>query len=213
MALAPLSAGFQSLLPLPTMKLDPLGSASPVGGFVYILGPCGSLQLPLLWGWEFLLLTPQTSRVFSIRGLRLYFPSLEPWVAWPALLPHHSSRFIYAQMWGPGYTSNHLVGSASCSLACPIPQSSTSLGPPAATLLRVLSAPATHLHPSYWSWWMFLLYLLGCQTSMRFDFLSVLVVLCFKIVVVLLLVVREGMVCLPTPPSWLEVSYKDLNLT
>ena len=39
-----------------------------------------------------------------------------------------------------GSDSHHLVGSASCSLACPIPQSATSLSPPAAALLRVLSA-------------------------------------------------------------------------
>ena len=32
----------------------------PVCGFVYILGPCGSLQWPLLWGWEFLPPQPPT---------------------------------------------------------------------------------------------------------------------------------------------------------
>ena len=35
------------------------------------------------------------------------------------------------------------AGSASYCTACPIPQSTTSLGPPAATLQRVLSTPAT----------------------------------------------------------------------
>ena len=39
---------------------------------------------------------------------------------------------------------------------------------------------------------------------MQFDFLSVLVVFCFKIVVVLLFIVRGSAVCLPTPPSWPE---------
>ena len=38
-----------------------------------------------------------------------------------------------------GSASHHLVGSASCSLACPLPQSATLLGLPAPTLLRVLS--------------------------------------------------------------------------
>ena len=33
--------------------------------------------------------------------------------------------------------------------AWPVPQSATSLGPPAAALLRVFSAPAAHLRPSY----------------------------------------------------------------
>ena len=78
-----------------------------------------------------------------------------------------------------GAASHHFVGSGSCSLACPIPQSATSLGPLAAALPRVLSTPAAHLRPSYQSGLMFLLYLLGCQTSVPFDFLSVLVVFCF----------------------------------
>ena len=40
MALAPLSGGFQSLPPLPTIKLDLSVDDSRVGGLVYILGPC-----------------------------------------------------------------------------------------------------------------------------------------------------------------------------
>ena len=38
------SDGFQSLPPLPTSKLGPSGADSQVGRFVYVLGPCGSLQ-------------------------------------------------------------------------------------------------------------------------------------------------------------------------
>ena len=44
MALYPLSAGFQSLPLLPTIKLGPSGADSQVGGLVHALGPCGSLQ-------------------------------------------------------------------------------------------------------------------------------------------------------------------------
>ena len=44
MPLALLSAGFQSLPPLPTSKLGPSGADSQVGGLMYVLGPCGSLQ-------------------------------------------------------------------------------------------------------------------------------------------------------------------------
>ena len=50
-----------------------------------------------------------------------------------------------------GSAPHHLVGSASCSLACPVPQSATLLGPPASTLPQVLStrlpvsAPPTSL--------------------------------------------------------------------
>ena len=38
--------------------------------------------------------------MFSIRGLRLYFPLLEPWDAQSASLPRSPSWFIYALMWG-----------------------------------------------------------------------------------------------------------------
>ena len=99
MVLAPLSAGFQSLPPLPTSKVGLSGADSWVGGFVYVLGCCGSLQWTLLWGWKFLLLLPQPPQVFSISGLRLYFPALEPWVAQSVSLPNCSSRFICTRMW------------------------------------------------------------------------------------------------------------------
>ena len=42
--LARLSVSFQSLPPLPTSKLGPSGADSQVGGFMYVPGPCGSLQ-------------------------------------------------------------------------------------------------------------------------------------------------------------------------
>ena len=74
MAFTPLSARFQSLLPLPTIKLGPSSADFRVGGLVHALDPCGSLQWPLLWGWEFLLLLLQPPWVFSIIVLRLYFP-------------------------------------------------------------------------------------------------------------------------------------------
>ena len=87
MTLAPLSTILQSLPLLPTIKLGPSGASSQVGGPAHTLGPHGSLQRPLLWGWEFLPLLPQTLQLFSIRSLRFYFPVLEPWVAQYALLP------------------------------------------------------------------------------------------------------------------------------
>ena len=64
-------------------------------------------------------LPPQPPRVFSIRGLRLYFPALEPWVAQFALLP----PFL------PVYLCEN-VGSQ---------------GPPATTFPGVLSAPPSCL--------------------------------------------------------------------
>ena len=134
MVLAPLSAGPQSLRLLPTIKLGPSGAVSWVGELVHTLGPCGSLQWSLLWGWEFLL-PPPPPRMFSISGLRLHFPELEPWVVQPALLPDCSSQCVHARMWGcrvcqpppcgvhqlqpglPCSTIRHLTGFASPRLA------------------------------------------------------------------------------------------------
>ena len=142
MALAPLSARFQSLLLLPTIKLGPSGADSWVGGLVQALGPCGSLQWTLLWVWEFLPLLPQPPQVFSVRGLRLYFQALEPWVARSVSLPSCSFRFICTWMWD-----------------CPVHN------PPPCWVLQLLpccesSPPSCHLCPAYRSEWMFLLYLL-----------------------------------------------------
>ena len=65
--------------------------------------------------------------MFSVRGLRLYFPGLEPWVA----------RSV---------TSPPVAASpASYSFARPTLQSATSLVPPAAAFPRFLSAPPTDL--------------------------------------------------------------------
>ena len=140
--LAPLSAGFQALPRLPTTKLGPCGADSWVGGFVYILGPCGSLQQTLLWGWEFLPLLPQPPQVFSVRDfgilfLRtgLYSLSCSPIV--PPSLP---------------ICKCGTARSASHCLAHP--------GPPAAALSRVLSillptsAPPTSLDECFFfnSW-------------------------------------------------------------
>ena len=98
MALALLSARFQSFPLLPTIKLGPSGADSRVGELVHALGPCGSLQQTLLWGWAFLPLPPQPPQVFSVRALRLYFPLLEPWVVRSVLLPNCSFQFLCMRM-------------------------------------------------------------------------------------------------------------------
>ena len=74
---APLCTGVQSFTLLPTIKLGPSGADSQMGGYMHALGPCG-LPNKLSCEAEFLLLLPQPPQVFSIRGLRLYFPALEP---------------------------------------------------------------------------------------------------------------------------------------
>ena len=48
-----------------------------VGGLVHVLGPCGSLQQTLLWGWEFLPL-PQPPQEFSVRSFEALFPRWSP---------------------------------------------------------------------------------------------------------------------------------------
>ena len=90
---------FQSLTLLPTSKLDSSGADSQVGGFVCILGPYGSLQQTLLWGWEFLL-PPHPHRFLLPVVLRLYFSALEPSVAWSISLP----VYPYAHMGPPATT-------------------------------------------------------------------------------------------------------------
>ena len=135
MALPLLTASFQLLPPLPTIKLGPSGADSQVGGFVYILGPCGSLQwTPVRLGVS--PLAPQPPQVSSISGLRLYFPTLELWVVQSVAgstscclasqlqpcLPHSTIPCL------AGSTSHHLVTSPLCLTA--------------------------HLRPSYWSEWM-----------------------------------------------------------
>ena len=100
-------------------------------------------------------------RVFSIRGLRLYFPALEPWVAWSASLPRQSSWLSNHECGAAGSATHRsacpilchsessplgvsvcncrAAGSASGQTACPVcPTLCQSLGPAPAT--RVLSA-------------------------------------------------------------------------
>ena len=118
-----------------------------------------------------LLLPPQHPRAFSIRGLRLYFPELEPWVVQFASLPAVRPGLSVCRVWGPGVLPAALPAPFSATLspalsvylcanvglqgllvvrlpALFVPHS-TSLGP--ATATRVLSAPAARFHPSYQS--------------------------------------------------------------
>ena len=44
--------------------------------------------------------------MFSIRGLRLYFPELEPWVGWSASFPCRSS-YLCANVWPGGHCLPH----------------------------------------------------------------------------------------------------------
>ena len=157
MALAPLSAGFRSLPPLPTIKLGPSSADSQVGGWT-----CAHSRP--LW------VSPTTSPVrLGVSPAAAPTPTGVFNQRFEALFPHTgalgcmvcftSAPFLPVYLCvnvGPqGSASQHPVGSASCSLACPIPQSSTLLDLPAAALLQVLctqaAALAAGLLPSYWS--------------------------------------------------------------
>ena len=80
-------------------------------GPVHAPGPCWSLQRPPPRGSESLLLPPQPPRPFSIRGLRLYFLALEPWVVQSASIPAVRPVYLCANV-GPR-------GATHCS-ACPV---------------------------------------------------------------------------------------------
>ena len=131
---------------------------------------------------------PNPHRCFQSEVLRLYFPVLELWATWFVSLPRCSSRFICRQMW------DHLVCKP---LPCWVHQLQPchESSPP---WLPVSTAPIGLGIPSLSPW---------LSDFIQFDFLSVLVDFVFKFVVVLLLVVRGGTVCLPTPPSWPEVPW------
>ena len=148
--------GFQFFTLVPPIKLSPSGAGSRVGGPVHTLGPCGSLQRPLPWGWESLLLPPQPPRVFSIRGLRLYFPELEPWVVRSALLPAVCPVYL-CECGAAGSAS----GQTACAV-CPTLRQSQSRHSHASPL-----HPGSRLRPSYRSGWMFIFYFLGVGLPCR----------------------------------------------
>ena len=116
MALAPLSAGFQSLPPLPTIKLGLSGAASRVGRFVYILGPCVSPRnSPVRLGVSLAAASTPTG-VFS-QWFEAYFPMLELWVALSVTRSTSCCLSSQLKLCPPHSTIRHLAGSASCHLA------------------------------------------------------------------------------------------------
>ena len=134
------SVGFQSLPPQPTSKVGPSGAASQVGGSVYVLGPCGSLQQTLLWGWEFLL-TPQSPQIFPARGLEALFPCVGTLGCTVYLTPQFFPVYLLAKVGPPSLPDTTFPGlpatfpglpapaspaqSSSCCLdTCPLPPGS-----------------------------------------------------------------------------------------
>ena len=178
MALASLSAGFQSLPSLSTIKLGPSGADSWVGRPVHALGPCGSLQRTLLWGWEFLLLLPQPHGCFRSEVWGFISLCWNPGVRGLLCSPAVPLGVSMCECGAAGSAIHHFGGLVAAAWPAPFhnPPPHWSASP---CLGASPLAPDAHLHSSYWSGWMFLVYLLGCRTSIQFDFLSVLVVFCF----------------------------------
>ena len=155
--------------------------------------------------------------MFSLRGLRLYFPALEPWVTRSASLPavhlvylcenvgprgatlHSACPVLHHSESGPLSLSVRecgVTGSASGQTACPV-------GP---TLRQSRSCqgncsplrPDAGLRPSYWSGCMFLFYLLGvglpyCSIFCQFWLCRRRSVSTYAAILVLHLVLIEGL--------------------
>ena len=97
MVLAPLSAGFQSLPPLSTIKLGPSGAASQV--VCTFQDPVGLSSKLSCEAGSFSQCCLNPHRCYQSEGLRLQFPVLESWVSRSVLLTSCSSRFICMRMW------------------------------------------------------------------------------------------------------------------
>ena len=180
MPLVQLSAGFQSLPQLPTSKLGSSGADSQVGGFVYILGPCRSLQWTVLWSWEFSLSGSTPTDVFSQRFWG--FISLH-WNPGLRGLSHSSvvPPGLSARECGTGWSASRRLAMHPLCPGC--------LSLPLLTSLNecffnsfVVGLPYSLI---FWQFWLFFV---------------------FKFLVILLLVVCGGQVYLPTPPPWPEVN-------
>ena len=150
---------------------------------MYLLGPCGSShELSCKSGSFSCCLNPH--RFFSVRGFEALFPHAGTLGCAVCLAPQ-LFLLVYPHV-GP-----------------PAPPATALLSPPASAMPQVLStwqlvsASPTGLDECFFN-----------SLVVRLPYSSIFcqfwLLLVFKFVVVLL-VVRGGTVCLPTPPSWLEV--------
>ena len=132
--------------------------------------------------------------MFSIRGLRLYFPALEPWIVQSALLPAVCPVYLCMNVGPLGATRR-----SACPVLChsesgPLGLSAQMWGrrvcqwsdclPRSSHTLPVCPATQCESSPPLLPVWMNVYFLFTwCRTSLLFDFPSV-------------LVVRGGAVCL-----------------
>ena len=126
-------------------------------------------------------------RCFQSEVLRLYFPTLEPWVERFVSLPSCSSQFIYIQMW------DHLFHQPLPCMVCQLPPCHESSPP-----RLPISAPPTGLDECFffnslvvglpysmifWKFWLFFVFKFCCPSFGC----------------------TRSKVYLPMPPSWSEV--------
>ena len=100
-------------------------------------------------------------RFFQSEVLRLYFPMLEPWVAWSVLLLSCSSWFIHTQMW------DHLLCQlppcrGSSLLWLPVSSSPTSLDEYFFINSLVVGLPYSSI---FWQFWLFFCFKICCCPS------------------------------------------------
>ena len=191
MPLTQLSAGFQSLPTLPTSKLGPSCADPWVGGFVYVLGPCGSLQQTLLWGWEFFR-PPQPPQTFTARGFEALFPRWNPGlhglshspVVSPSLCTHkcETTQSTSLHFAFPVCQLPHLPGSPAATLPMSSPLWLPVFTPPTSLDECFFNSLVARLPYSliFWQFWLFFVF-------------------------ILLLIVQESEAYLPVPPSCLEL--------
>ena len=133
-----------------------------------------------LWGWEFL--PPlQLPQVFTVRGFEALFPHAGMLGCSVYLAPHlFLLVYLHTNVGPPGPLATALLQVLSAKLTVSTPL--TSLDEYFFFNFLVVRLPYSSI---FWQFWLFFV---------------------FKFAIVLLLVVRRGTVCLPTPPSWPEVS-------
>ena len=160
-------------------QIGPSDADSWVDEFVYVLGPCGSLQWTLLWGWEFLPL-PQPPQVFTAKGFEALFPHAGTLSCTVCLAPQlFLPVFPEANVGLPSLPATALPQVLSTKL--PVSTLPTSLDEGFFFNSLVVRHPYSLI---FWQFWLFFV---------------------FKFFVVLLWIVLGLTVYLPTPQSWLEV--------
>ena len=116
-------------------------------------------------------LLPQPLQVFSVSGLRLYFPTLELWVAWSVTWSTSCCLAGQLQLCLPHSTIRHLDGSASCSLAVSPLHPAACLRPPTGLggcvffNSLVVGLPYSSIFYQFWLFFVFKLFFWFCEEA------------------------------------------------